>query len=339
MRFAGIDIASETHVVAVVDEDGEMSVKAHAVHRGRRRLREAVRAARRAAAMLLVAMEATGHYWKNLFAALAAARLQPWRCSIRCAPIASPARTCERTKTDAIDALGIARFAAQKRPATTRLPDAGHRGAARTGAPARAAAAGLRRSACASCTAWSISASPNSPATSTASTASSPAPSCTTIPTAAAFHGVSVKRLAGLALRRPPPGRRRARRARSSRPPSAPSASITATPTASRSATPARTSTSCAGACANSTATSTANCGEHEVGSLLTTIDGIGPNTAARLIAELGDPADFRTAGALAAYVGVIPAPQAVGQAQEHPRRPSPPSATPACVPRCGCRR
>ena len=35
-----------------------------------------------------------------------------------------PAEDLERTKTDAIDALGIARFAAQKRPASTRLPDA-----------------------------------------------------------------------------------------------------------------------------------------------------------------------------------------------------------------------
>jgi len=43
------------------------------------------------------------------------------------------------------------------------------------------------------------------------------------------------------------------------------------------------------------------------VGRLLTTIDGIGPQTAAKLVAELGDPAAFRSAGALAAYVGVIP--------------------------------
>jgi transposase len=33
---------------------------------------------------------------------------------------------------------------------------------------------------------------------------------------------------------------------------------------------------------------------DHEVGKLLTTIDGIGPLTAACLIAELGDPARFR---------------------------------------------
>ena len=46
---------------------------------------------------------------------------------------------------------------------------------------------------------------------------------------------------------------------------------------------------------------------QHEVGRLLTTIDGIGPNTAAFVIAEVGDPAQFHSAGALAAYVGAIP--------------------------------
>jgi transposase len=46
---------------------------------------------------------------------------------------------------------------------------------------------------------------------------------------------------------------------------------------------------------------------DHEVGKLLTTIDGVGPLTAASLIAELGDPARFRSAGAIASYVGVAP--------------------------------
>ena len=45
----------------------------------------------------------------------------------------------------------------------------------------------------------------------------------------------------------------------------------------------------------------------HEVGKLLTTIDGVGPLTAPCLIAELGDPARFRSAGAIASYVGVAP--------------------------------
>jgi transposase len=45
----------------------------------------------------------------------------------------------------------------------------------------------------------------------------------------------------------------------------------------------------------------------HEVGRLMTTIDGIGARTAACLIAELGDPSRFRDAAALASYVGVVP--------------------------------
>lgn len=44
---------------------------------------------------------------------------------------------------------------------------------------------------------------------------------------------------------------------------------------------------------------------DHEVGRLLTTIDVGGRLTAACLIAELGDPARFRSAGVIASYVGV----------------------------------
>jgi transposase len=43
------------------------------------------------------------------------------------------------------------------------------------------------------------------------------------------------------------------------------------------------------------------------LGKLLTTIEGIGPQTAACIIAELGDPARFGSVKALASYVGVIP--------------------------------
>jgi len=54
----------------------------------------------------------------------------------------------------------------------------------------------------------------------------------------------------------------------------------------------------------------------HELGKLLTTIDGIGPNTAARIIGEVGDPSVFRSAGALAAYIGVVPALRQSGKKQ-----------------------
>ena len=46
---------------------------------------------------------------------------------------------------------------------------------------------------------------------------------------------------------------------------------------------------------------------DHEVGKLLMSIEGLGPLTAACLIAELGDPARFDSSGAIASYVGVIP--------------------------------
>ena len=47
----------------------------------------------------------------------------------------------------------------------------------------------------------------------------------------------------------------------------------------------------------------------HEVGKLLLSIDGLGPHSAARIIAAVGDPARFKSAGAFAAYVGVVPHP------------------------------
>ena len=43
------------------------------------------------------------------------------------------------------------------------------------------------------------------------------------------------------------------------------------------------------------------------MGTLLTTIDGVGPLTAACLIGELGDPERFRSAPAISSYVGVAP--------------------------------
>jgi transposase len=121
MRFAGIDIASENHVVAVVDVDGQVVIKATGFKEdaaGYQRLLDLLGSPEGC----LVAMEATGHYWQNLFAALAAANFT--------VALLNPIRThnfakeeMARTKTDAIDALGIARFAQQKRPVATKLPD------------------------------------------------------------------------------------------------------------------------------------------------------------------------------------------------------------------------
>lgn len=52
----------------------------------------------------------------------------------------------------------------------------------------------------------------------------------------------------------------------------------------------------------------------NDVGKLLTTIPGVGPQTAAELLAELGDPGQFSSAKAVAAYVGVVPGLRQSGQ-------------------------
>lgn len=46
---------------------------------------------------------------------------------------------------------------------------------------------------------------------------------------------------------------------------------------------------------------------QHEIGKLIMTIEGVWPLTAGCLIAELGDPARFDSPGAIASYIGVIP--------------------------------
>jgi transposase len=122
MRFAGIDIGAERHMVAVLDEDGEILCRSSIFAEdaaGYARLFELLGSPDDS----LVALEATGHYWRNLFAALIArgyqvAVLNPL-CTARFAE-----EELRRTKTDAIDALGIARFAQQKCPRTALLPDA-----------------------------------------------------------------------------------------------------------------------------------------------------------------------------------------------------------------------
>ena len=118
MRFVGVDIAAERHVFAILGEDGAVLTKPTPFGEdaeGYARLLEAL-----AGGPALVVMEATGHYWKNLFAVLVAADhpvalLNPLRSR------RFQDQDLARTRTDAIDALGLARFAREKRPAPTRL--------------------------------------------------------------------------------------------------------------------------------------------------------------------------------------------------------------------------
>jgi transposase len=303
MRYAGIDIASETHMIAVVDATGDVQRKATAFAEdatGYQTVLELLGPP----GEVLIAMEATGHYWKNLFAALIAAG--------HAVALLNPLRThrfageeLERTKTDAIDALGIARFAAQKHPPPTQLPDSAteelrelvrlrerllqdfgdrvrqlHR-LVDLGFPEFTRYVRGLETELASAILHDY-------------------------PTAAAFHGVSVKRLAALRYDgRHHVGLELAR------------ALIEA---ARRSvghhhsaAYRVQVRYACQdldllrGRLRELDRNIDGKLREHEVGHLLTTIDGIGPHTAAYVIAEVGDPAHFRSAAALAAYVGPIP--------------------------------
>jgi transposase len=315
MRFAGIDIASETHVVAVVGADSEMQIKPTPFAEDATGYQKLF-AVLGAPGDVLVAMEATGHYWKNLFAVLATAGFA--------VALLNPLRThrfagedLERTKTDAIDALGIARFAAQKHPPPTPLADAAteelrelvrlrerllqdfgdrlrqlHR-LVDLGFPEFTRYVHNLDSELASAILHDY-------------------------PTAAAFHRASVNRVAGLRY----DGHHRV----------GPELARTLIDAAQRSvgqhhgpAYRVQVRYLCEDLdllrrrLRELDGDIDGKLRQHEVGSLLTTIDGIGTTTAARLIAELGDPAHFRTPGALAAYVGVIPGLKQSGK-QKHAR-------------------
>jgi transposase len=303
MRFAGIDIAAETHVVAVIDESGTVLLKPTAFTEdaeGYARLLERLGPT----SDLLVVMEATGHYWKNLFATLAAHGLA--------VALINPLRTrrfaeedLARTKTDAIDALGLARFGAQKRPPATRLPDAAteelrelvrlrDRLVQDFGDRVRQ----LHRLVDLGFPEFTRHVKGLDTELATAILAE--------YPTAQAFQGVSVKRLARLCY----DGRHRV------------GAELAATLIAAAGRSVGRHHGEAYRiqvryACEDLTLLRRrlrilerdieTTLQAHEVGTLLTTIEGIGPQTAARLVAEL-DLASFRNAGALAAFVGVVPA-------------------------------
>lgn len=312
MRFAGIDVASETHAVAVVDEKSEVTHKALAFKedaQGYAKLLEVLGAP----ADVFVAMEATGHYWKNLYATLVAAGY----------PVAvlNPLQThrfggeaLERTKTDAIDAVAIARFAAQKRPAATRLPDAATEELRelvrlrdrlvqdfgdRVRQLHRLVDLGFPEF--------------------TRLVKSLDGELATAIlkecPTAKAFESISVRRLSKLKY----DGRH-----------------LVGDVLAQALIEAAKVSVGRHHGNAYRVQVRyfcedldvlrrrlkelerdiESKLDENEIGKLLTTIPGIGPQTSARLIAVLGNPADFRDAGALAAYVGAVPGLKQSGKKQ-----------------------
>ncbi len=303
MRFVGIDIGAERHSVAIVDDGGRVVSKSVSFEEGAagyRRLGELLGSP----ADCLIAMEATGHYWKNLFVSLAAEGFQ--------IVLLNPLRTrrfaeeeLQRTKTDKVDAVSIARFAAQKRPTATTLHGPAieelkqlvrlreqsvqhlgdrvrhlHKAIDLTFAEFTRHVRGLDTE-----LATAI---------------------LLRYPTAKALRTISVRKLAGLCY----DGRRGigddlAR------------ALIEAAKISVGHFSSEPYQLQVRYACEDIVSLRTRVRGletdielrlnTHEVGKLLTTIPGVSTLTAARIIAETGDPARFRSAAAFASYIGAVP--------------------------------
>ena len=126
--FVGLDIGSETHVLAAVNAQGDVTQRPISLAEdatGYARL-DATLAALGTPATTLLTCEATGHYWQNLVAHLWAGG---WRVAL-INPLRSARYAAEelvRTKTDALDALGLARFGREKQPAPMPVTDAATR--------------------------------------------------------------------------------------------------------------------------------------------------------------------------------------------------------------------
>lgn len=303
MRFIGIDIAAEKHVVAIVDEAGGVLVKSSSFTEdlgGYEKLFGLVGSPEEA----LVVMEATGHYWQNLFATLvgsgfSVAVLNPLRVR-RFADVDLP-----RAKTDAIDAVAIARFGQEKRPAPTKLPDEAtlelremvrlrDRYVQDLGDRVRQ----LHRA-----VDLTFPELTSHIKTLDSELATAVLKAC---PTAAQMAKRSVHSLAELKYdKRHVVGDELA------------NALVAAAKKTVGKHQSAVYSTQITQACEDIDTLRgriralDRDLGDtvrrHDVASLLTTIDGIGDNTAARLVAEFGDFSQFADGGAVAAFVGVVP--------------------------------
>lgn len=305
MRYAGLDIGAETHAAAVVDERGEILTPATSCAEdaaGYARLREVLGPPDTVA---LVVLEATGHYWFNVVAMLVAAGYPVAVLNPRRTAAFAAGEERQRTKTDAIDAVGLARFGAQKHPPVTRLPDAAtaerrelvrlrDRLVQDLGDRVRQ----LHRLVDLGFPEFTRL-DPHLD-TELATTL------LATYPTAAASQGLSVKRLARLVydgehkigaalaealltVARQSVGHHHG-----------PAYRVQVRYACEDIAVLRRRLRDLEGEIRRTF-------GTHEIGTLLTTISGFAALTAARLVAALGNPAAFHRAAALAAYVGPIP--------------------------------
>jgi transposase len=119
--FAGIDVAADRHTLARLDDAGAPIGRPITITEDRDG-HDALLSAL-GTPPVLVAIEATGHTWKNLYATLVAAGHHVALLN----PLAARRfqdSSLERSKTDAIDAQGLARLAFERRPAPSRLHDA-----------------------------------------------------------------------------------------------------------------------------------------------------------------------------------------------------------------------
>ncbi|MBF5044288.1 transposase [Simulacricoccus sp. 17bor-14] len=162
MRYVGVDVASERHVVAAVDAQGEVLLKPTAFGEdagGYQKLLELLASPED----VLLVLEATGTTGKTSSPGSPPTALR-WHSSIRCAPGASPRRTCSAPRRTPSTPWAW-RVSPSK---SARLPRACRSRPRRScvswcaTATASCRSLGTRR---ASCTASSTWAFPNSPAT------------------------------------------------------------------------------------------------------------------------------------------------------------------------------
>ncbi len=300
--IAGIDVAAEHHMLARLDDTGAPIGKPFAIAEDRDGYDALLKALGPPAA--LVVMEATGHYWKNLFVALAAAGHD----IVLLNPLVARRfqdSTLERTKTDAIDAVGLARLGFEKRPAPTRLHNEAaealrelvrHRDRLRRDFDDRVRQLHRLVDLC------------FPEFTRYVRNLDSMLATCLLgeFPTAQAFARANPLRIAKLRydgchfVRGELAQKLVSAAKRSIGQHHGPAYQLQARHICQDLDLWRRRLTDIERDIENLLDT-------HEVGKLLTTIKGIGPQSAARIVAAVGDPAHFKSAAAFAAYVGVVP--------------------------------
>jgi transposase len=117
-HFIGIDIGAKSHAFCLTDATGKRLQRFMFTesHEGYARLRKSLPEPDGT----LIGMEATGHYWRNLFATLVG-----WGYAVALLNPLATKRHMEaelnRAKTDRVDAASIAQFVREKQPAPTPL--------------------------------------------------------------------------------------------------------------------------------------------------------------------------------------------------------------------------